>query len=74
MPSGDRVRSIGVDVDGAAVGVVTSGTVAPTAGGAVGMGYVPAALAAPGTRLTVDCRGKPAEVEVVQGPFYKRST
>jgi aminomethyltransferase len=58
--------------DGAPVGVVTSGTVAPTAGGAVGMGYVPAALAEPGTHLTVDCRGKPAEIELVKGPFYKR--
>jgi aminomethyltransferase len=55
------------------VGVVTSGTVAPTVGGAVGMGYVPSRLAEPGTRLTADCRGKPAEVELVKGPFYKRA-
>ncbi len=54
------------------VGVVTSGTVAPTAGGAVGMGYVPSALAEPGTVLVADCRGKPAEIEIVKGPFYKR--
>ncbi|MSP62278.1 MAG: glycine cleavage system aminomethyltransferase GcvT [Myxococcales bacterium] len=56
-----------------AVGIVTSGTVAPTVGGAIGMGYVPAELAAPGTRLVVDCRGKPAEIAIHQGPFYKRA-
>ena len=57
---------------GEVIGVVTSGTVAPTIGGAVGMGYVPTALATPGTRLIADCRGKPALVEIVAGPFYKR--
>jgi aminomethyltransferase len=58
---------------GAAIGKVTSGTTAPTLGVAVGMGYVPLAQGEPGTKLIVDCRGKPAEVEVVKGPFYKRS-
>jgi aminomethyltransferase len=38
----------------------------------IGLGYVPTALAAPGTRLVVDCRGKPTEAEVVKGPFYRR--
>jgi glycine cleavage system aminomethyltransferase T len=33
---------------------------------------VPAALAAPGGALTVDCRGKMIEAEIVNGPFYKR--
>ena len=60
--------------DGEAIGVVTSGTVAPTVGGAVGMGYVPAPFAEPGTRLVVDCRGKLAEIEIVKGPFYKRAS
>src|SRR5262249_6748642 len=61
------------DLPGAVVGVVTSGTVAPTVGGAIGMGWVPSALAAPGTRLAVDCRGKFAIVELVKGPFYTRA-
>jgi len=55
------------------VGRVTSGTTAPSLGVAVGMGYVPTPLAEPGTQPVVDCRGKPAPVEVVKGPFYKRS-
>lgn len=58
---------------GEKIGVVTSGTVAPTVGGAIGMGWVPPAYAEPGTRLVADCRGRPALVEIVKGPFYKRS-
>ncbi len=60
--------------DGNPIGVVTSGSVAPTVGGSVGMGYVPSDFADPGTLLTADCRGKPAEIQVVKGPFYKRPT
>ena len=58
---------------GAAIGRVTSGTTAPSLGVAVGLGYVPAELSEPGTMLVVDCRGKPAAIEIVKGPFYKRS-
>jgi aminomethyltransferase len=56
-----------------ALGKVTSGTTAPSLGMAVGMGYVPVAKSEPGTRLSVDCRGKAAPFEIVAGPFYKRS-
>jgi aminomethyltransferase len=63
---------IHAEAGGQVVGKVTSGTTGPTVGGAVGMGYVPTALAAPGTRIVVDCRGKPAQAEIVKGPFYKR--
>ncbi|HEX8951599.1 MAG TPA: glycine cleavage system aminomethyltransferase GcvT, partial [Polyangia bacterium] len=61
-----------VDSDGKAVGVVTSGSLGPTVGVNIGLGYVPAALAQAGTRLHIDCRGKSAAAEVVNGPFYKR--
>jgi len=54
------------------VGKVTSGSPGPTVGVAVGMGYVPSALAEPGTALEIDCRGKRAAAEVVKGPFYRR--
>jgi aminomethyltransferase len=57
---------------GGPVGVVTSGSLGPTVGVNIGLGYVPTALAQPGTRLQIDCRGKTAAAEVVQGPFYKR--
>jgi aminomethyltransferase len=54
-------------------GVVTSGTTGPTVGAAIGMGYVATERAEAGQRITVDCRGKPAQAEIVKGPFYKRS-
>jgi aminomethyltransferase len=57
---------------GAPVGEVTSGTTGPTVGVAIGLGYVPTALAKIGGTITVDCRGKPARAEIVKGPFYKR--
>jgi aminomethyltransferase len=60
-------------VDGKPVGVVTSGTLSPTLGKAIGMAYVPAALAAPGTTLAVDVRGTPCAAEIVALPFYRRA-
>jgi len=60
------------DADGAAIGTVTSGGPAPTLDKNVGMGYVPARLDVPGTKLSIDCRGKRVDAEVVRGPFYKR--
>jgi aminomethyltransferase len=57
---------------GAVLGEVTSGSVGPTIGKNIGMGYVPTAYAEPGTRIVIDCRGKPALAEVVKGPFYRR--
>jgi aminomethyltransferase len=62
-----------VDAAGAPLGEVTSGAPGPTVGKNIGMGYVPVTHAAPGTRLVVDCRGKPVDAEVVKGPFYKRA-
>ena len=60
--------------DGATqVGVVTSGGPGVTVGGAIGLAYVPPALTAPGTVLTIDCRGKDVAATVVKGKFYKRA-
>jgi aminomethyltransferase len=58
--------------DGQRVGVVTSGTQTPFLQKAIAMAYVPSALAAPGTRLDVDVRGRSAAATVVPLPFYKR--
>ena len=57
---------------GAVLGQVTSGGVGPTIGKNIGMGYLPAAHAEPGTRIAIDCRGKNVLAEVVKGPFYRR--
>jgi aminomethyltransferase len=61
------------DASGAVVGEVTSGGPGPTVGENIGLGYVPAALAEPGTPLVIDCRGKLINAEVVKGPFYRRA-
>lgn len=58
-----------LDEAGAAVGRVTSGGFAPVLGGPVAMGYLPAALAAPGTEVAFDIRGKPRPGRVVRLPF-----
>jgi aminomethyltransferase len=57
---------------GEAVGTVTSGTMSPTLKRPIGMAYVTAGLAEPGTALSIDVRGKAVEARVVQTPFYKR--
>ncbi|HEY0135397.1 MAG TPA: glycine cleavage system aminomethyltransferase GcvT [Nannocystis sp.] len=61
-----------VDDAGKVVGQVTSGGPAPTVGGAVGLAYVPLALATAGTPLTISQRGRTFTAEVVKGPFYRR--
>ena len=63
----------GVVSDGGTVGAVTSGTFSPTFEKALGMAYVPPAMAAPGTPLTLDVRGKALPAVVVEMPFYRRS-
>lgn len=60
-----------VDASGAAVGEVTSGTMAPSLNEAIGMAYVPTASAAPGSTVWVEVRGKALKAEVVSLPFYK---
>jgi aminomethyltransferase len=54
------------------VGVVTSGTRTPFLETAIGLAYVPAAGAAPGTEYDVDIRGRRVAARVVPLPFYKR--
>jgi aminomethyltransferase len=53
-------------------GEVTSGTHSPMLDTGIGMGYVPTALADPGTELTIDVRGKHRRARTVQKPIYKR--
>jgi aminomethyltransferase len=60
--------------DGRPLGTTTSGGPAPTLGKNIGLGYLPADLDVPGTRIVVDCRGKRVDAEIVKGPFYKRGT
>jgi aminomethyltransferase len=58
--------------DGARIGELTSGTMAPTLGKPIGLGYVTPDATAIGTALTVEIRGKQVAAQVVSVPFYKR--
>jgi aminomethyltransferase len=53
-------------------GEVTSGTHSPMLDQGIGMGYVEAALAEPGTELTIDVRGRLRRARVVRKPIYER--
>jgi aminomethyltransferase len=53
-------------------GEVTSGSHSPMLDRGIGMGYVPAEHAPPGSTLTIDIRGRERRAEVVRKPIYKR--
>lgn len=55
---------------GAQVGVVTSGGPSPTLGKSIGLGYVPPALAAPGTRIEIGVRDRAVPARIVETPFW----
>jgi aminomethyltransferase len=57
------------DADGASLGVVTSGTQAPSLGKAVGMGYVASGHNAIDHEIFVEVRGKLLKAKVVKMPF-----
>lgn len=58
--------------EGEKVGVVTSGTMSPSLDLGIGMAYVRADLAEPGTKIQIDVRGKIRDAEVREKPLYKR--
>jgi aminomethyltransferase len=58
-----------VDAEGNAVGVVTSGTQAPSLGKAIGIAYINTALAQEGTEIAVLVRDKALKAKVVKMPF-----
>jgi aminomethyltransferase len=53
-------------------GEVTSGSHSPMLERGIGLGYVPAGLAQPGSELTIDLRGRPRRARVVKKPIYSR--
>ncbi|WP_210396446.1 glycine cleavage system aminomethyltransferase GcvT [Motiliproteus sediminis] len=58
-----------VDADGAAIGTVTSGTLGPSAGYPVAMGYLSAEYATLDTEVYAMVRGKPLAMTVAKMPF-----
>jgi aminomethyltransferase len=61
------------DAAGEEVGVVTSGSPSPTLGNNIALAYVPPALAALNTLLSVEVRTQRVKAQVVATPFYKRA-
>jgi aminomethyltransferase len=55
-------------------GIVTSGTFSPCLQRGIGMAYVPADRAAPGTALEIDVRGRSRAATVVGKPIYKKES
>jgi aminomethyltransferase len=53
-------------------GIVTSGTLSPSLGRGIGMAYIPAGQAAPGTPLTIDVRGTERAATVHRKPIYSK--
>ena len=80
-PARKRVGLVGLDrvpvregaplvgADGAVVGRVTSGTVGPTVKQPIAMGWLAIALAAPGTEVFAEVRGKRVPMRVSTMPF-----
>ncbi len=58
-----------LDATGTSIGVVTSGTQAPSLGKAIGMGYVQGVYATAGTEIFIKVRDKSLQAKVVKIPF-----
>ena len=61
-----------IRIGGEPAGVVTSGTLSPCLEVGIGMGYVPAECATPGTPIEVDVRGKLRPGELREKPLYSK--
>ena len=53
-------------------GIVTSGSHSPMLDVGIGMGYVPADLAAADNAITIDVRGRERRARIVKKPIYRR--
>ena len=60
-----------VDASGNNIGKVTSGSMAPSLGIPIGMGYVKTQYAKEGSEIYVKVRDKALKAKVVKFPFYK---
>ncbi len=60
--------------EGEVAGTLTSGTVSPSLGEGIAMGYLPTPLAAPGTRVAVRIRATDVPARVVRTPFHRHGS
>jgi aminomethyltransferase len=61
-----------VDAEGNNIGIVTSGTMAPTLGKGIGMGYVKTEFSAVESEIFIQIRNNKVKAKVVKLPFYKK--
>jgi aminomethyltransferase len=60
-----------VDSQGQKIGEVTSGTMSPSLGIGIGLGYVPTVFADIGSKIHIQIRKNAVPATVVKLPFYK---
>lgn len=60
-----------VNVDGVEIGIVTSGTMSPSLGKGIGMGYVSKEMSKLGNEIFIKVRKKEIPATLVKLPFYK---
>ncbi len=60
-----------VDSQGKKIGIVTSGTMSPSMGKGIGLGYVPKVFSDVGSKIHIQIRKKTVSATVVKLPFYK---
>ena len=60
-----------VDANGHKIGNVTSGTMSPSLGKGIGLGYVPTAFSEIGSEIFIQIRKNPIPATIVKLPFYK---
>jgi aminomethyltransferase len=61
-----------VDANGNNIGIVTSGTMAPSLGKGIGMGYVATEFAGVDSDIYIQIRNNKVKAKVVKMPFYKK--
>lgn len=61
-----------VDADGNNIGIVTSGTMAPSLGKGIGMGYVKTEFTSADSEIFIQIRNNKVAAKVVKMPFYKK--
>ncbi len=61
-----------VDSNGTVIGNVTSGTMSPSLGKGIGLGYVPTELATADSEILIQIRKKAVPAKVIKLPFYKK--
>ncbi len=60
-----------VDSNGTVIGTVTSGTMSPSLGKGIGLGYVPTAFSGIGSKIHIQIRKNNIPATVVKLPFFK---